>query len=269
MVDDQIWSNSKFKLALKVQDRQDSNEILKTPDAADITLPGRAYLQVGNNEIYELFQSAWSGATYDIEGESLDNEDKTIYMINDYGQLQPINKDLSGLDDEEPTETQTELEAVIDHIEDITERLNIPDIKRPWLPPLPEMVYQSELIETDFNKLWTDQPKEVELTLGLKDVPEDQYQGPMTLKLKQAGHIALIGSPGYGRTNFLHNVIFDVARHYRPDQAHMYLFDFGTNGLMPVSDVPHVADYFTVDQEDKIAKAIKQIHQIIAERKNY
>ena len=188
-------------------------------------------------------------------------------MINDYGQLQPINKDLSGLDDEEPTETQTELEAVIDHIEDITERLNIPDIKRPWLPPLPEMVYQSELIETDFNKLWTDQPKEVELTLGLKDVPEDQYQGPMTLKLKQAGHIALIGSPGYGRTNFLHNVIFDVARHYRPDQAHMYLFDFGTNGLMPVSDVPHVADYFTVDQEDKIAKAIKQIHQIIAERK--
>ena len=267
VVDDQIWSNSKFKLALKVQDRQDSNEILKTPDAADITLPGRAYLQVGNNEIYELFQSAWSGATYDIEGESLDNEDKTIYMINDYGQLQPINKDLSGLDDEEPTETQTELEAVIDHIEDITERLNIPDIKRPWLPPLPEMVYQSELIETDFNKLWTDQPKEVELTLGLKDVPEDQYQGPMTLKLKQAGHIALIGSPGYGRTNFLHNVIFDVARHYRPDQAHMYLFDFGTNGLMPVSDVPHVADYFTVDQEDKIAKAIKQIHQIIAERK--
>ncbi len=33
VVDDQIWSNSKFKLALKVQDRQDSNEILKTPDA--------------------------------------------------------------------------------------------------------------------------------------------------------------------------------------------------------------------------------------------
>ncbi|MDI1796282.1 hypothetical protein QI466_22385, partial [Staphylococcus aureus] len=88
-------------LALKVQDRQDSNEILKTPDAADITLPGRAYLQVGNNEIYELFQSAWSGATYDIEGDKLEVEDKTIYMINDYGQLQAINKDLSGLEDEE------------------------------------------------------------------------------------------------------------------------------------------------------------------------
>lgn len=49
----------------------------------------------------------------------------------------------------------------------------------------------------------------------------------------------------------------------------MYLFDFGTNGLMPVSDVPHVADYFTVDQEDKIAKSIKRINQLISDRKSY
>ena len=67
VVDDQIWSNSKFKLALKVQNEADSKEILKTADAANITLPGRAYLQVGNNEIYELFQSAWSGAAYNEE----------------------------------------------------------------------------------------------------------------------------------------------------------------------------------------------------------
>ncbi len=254
-------------MALKVQDRQDSNEILKTPDAADITLPGRAYLQVGNNEIYELFQSAWSGATYNIEGDKLEVEDKTIYMINDYGQLQAINKDLSGLEDEETKENQTELEAVIDHIESITTRLEIEEVKRPWLPPLPENVYQEDLVETDFRKLWSDDAKEVELTLGLKDVPEEQYQGPMVLQLKKAGHIALIGSPGYGRTTFLHNIIFDVARHHRPDQAHMYLFDFGTNGLMPVTDIPHVADYFTVDQEDKIAKAIRKIHDIISERK--
>ncbi|WP_436884695.1 type VII secretion protein EssC [Staphylococcus gallinarum] len=267
VVDDQIWSNSKFKLALKVQDKQDSNEILKTPDAADITLPGRAYLQVGNNEIYELFQSAWSGAAYDVVGDALEAEDKTVYMINDFGQLQAINKDLSGLDNAEPEESQTELEAVIDHIDQVTARLAIENVKRPWMPPLPEVVYQADLIETDFQKLWSAQPPEVELTLGLKDVPEEQYQGPLKLKLKQAGHIALIGSPGYGRTTFLHNTIFDIARHYRPDQAHMYLFDFGTNGLMPVSDIPHVADYFTVDEEEKIEKVIKRVNQLVAERK--
>ena len=62
VVDDQIWSNSRFKLALKVADRGDSMEMLRTADAAEITQTGRAYLQVGNNEVYELFQTAWSGA---------------------------------------------------------------------------------------------------------------------------------------------------------------------------------------------------------------
>ena len=66
-VDDNIWSNSKFRLCLRVQDRQDSNDMLHKPDAAYLTQAGRCYLQVGNDEIYELFQSGYSGATYDEE----------------------------------------------------------------------------------------------------------------------------------------------------------------------------------------------------------
>ncbi|MDN8907706.1 hypothetical protein Q0O77_15490, partial [Staphylococcus aureus] len=76
-----------------------------------------------------------------------------------------------------------------------------------WLPPLQEIVYQEDLVETDFRKLWSDDEKEVELTLGLKDVPEEQYQGPLVLQLKKAGHIALIGITGYGRKKLLHNLI--------------------------------------------------------------
>lgn len=70
-VDDNIWSNAKFRLCLRVQDRQDSMDMLHKPDAAYITQAGRCYLQVGNDEIYELFQSGWSGAGYDeTEGSS-------------------------------------------------------------------------------------------------------------------------------------------------------------------------------------------------------
>ena len=93
VVDDQIWSNSKFKLALKVQDEADSREILKTADAAFITQPGRAYLQVGNNEIYELFQSAWSGATVEAGGMSEQIDDR-VYKINELGQGELLNENL-------------------------------------------------------------------------------------------------------------------------------------------------------------------------------
>ena len=64
-VDDNIWSNAKFRLCLRVQDRQDSMDMLHKPDAAYITQAGRCYLQVGNDEVYELFQSGYSGAMYD------------------------------------------------------------------------------------------------------------------------------------------------------------------------------------------------------------
>ena len=69
-VDDNIWSNSKFRLCLRVQDKQDSNDMLHKPDAAYITQAGRCYMQVGNDEIYELFQSGYSGAAYDEEAGS-------------------------------------------------------------------------------------------------------------------------------------------------------------------------------------------------------
>lgn len=64
-VDDNIWSNSKFRLCLRVQDRQDSMDMLHRADAAYLTQAGRGFLQVGNDELFELFQSGYSGAAYD------------------------------------------------------------------------------------------------------------------------------------------------------------------------------------------------------------
>ena len=79
-VDENIWSNSKFKLCLRVQDRQDSMDMLHRPDAAYLTQAGRGYLQVGNDEIFELFQSGYSGAVYD---ETLGDKKLTVAQMMD------------------------------------------------------------------------------------------------------------------------------------------------------------------------------------------
>ena len=39
VVDDQIWSNSRFRICLKVQDKTDSNDMIKVPNAATIKEP--------------------------------------------------------------------------------------------------------------------------------------------------------------------------------------------------------------------------------------
>ena len=87
-VNEQIWSNSRFKLCLKVQSKEDSNEVLKSPLAAEIKEPGRAYLQVGNNEIFELFQSAYSGVP-EREDEGT-GKAFTIYEVPDGGKKVPV-----------------------------------------------------------------------------------------------------------------------------------------------------------------------------------
>ena len=76
VVDDQIWSNTRFRVCLKVQDKADSMDMIKRPEAAELSNTGRFYLQVGFNEFFALGQSAWCGAPYDPSG----NTEKKVDM---------------------------------------------------------------------------------------------------------------------------------------------------------------------------------------------
>ncbi len=222
VVDDQIWSNSRFKLALKVADRTDSMEMLKTPDAAEITQTGRAYLQVGNNEVYELFQSAWSGA--DQPDNELGIEDHTIYLINDLGQYEVLNQDLSGLDlAEDIKEVPTELEAIVSQIQLLTESQQIHRYHSHGCP-LKERMTLQELEPIQPQEAW-EQKKPVSVLLGMADIPQAQKQEPVFVNLSKDGHILLYGSPGTGKTTFLQSAAMDLARKFSPKDVTLYLMD--------------------------------------------
>ena len=267
VVDDQIWSNSRFKLALKVADRTDSMEMLKTPDAAEITQTGRAYLQVGNNEVYELFQSAWSGADYQPDKDEMGIEDHTIYLINDLGQYEVLNQDLSGLDlAEDIKEVPTELEAIVSQIQLLTESQQIPPVPQPWLPPLKERMTLQELEPIQPQEAW-EQKKPVSVLLGMADIPQAQKQEPVSVNLSKDGHILLYGSPGTGKTTFLQSAAMDLARKFSPKDVTLYLMDFGTNGLAPLGQLPQVADTLLLDQTEKIAKFVRIMERELNRRK--
>ena len=267
VVDDQIWSNSRFKIALKVADRSDSNEMLHTPDAAEITQTGRAYLQVGNNEVYELFQSAWSGADYQPEKDDMGIEDHTIYLINELGQYEILNEDLSGLEDaDEIKEVPTELDAIVHNIHLLCEEQEIPPVPQPWLPPLKERIVLEELEEVQPAIAWA-QEKSLSILLGMADIPQAQKQESVSINLAKDGHVLLYGSPGTGKTTFLQSAGMDLARKFSPKDLTMYLMDFGTNGLAPLSKLPQVADTMLLDQTEKISKFVRIMEKELNRRK--
>ena len=241
--------------------------MLHTPDAAEITQIGRAYLQVGNNEVYELFQSAWSGADYQPDKDDMGIEDHTIYLINELGQYEILNEDLSGLEDvDEIKEVPTELDAIVHHIQLLCEEQEIPPVPQPWLPPLKERIALDELEEVQPAVAWT-QEKPLSVLLGMADIPQAQKQEAVSINLSKDGHILLYGSPGTGKTTFLQTAGMDLARKFSPKALTMYLMDFGTNGLAPLSKLPQVADTMLLDQTEKISKFVRIMERELNRRK--
>ena len=241
--------------------------MLHTPDAAEITQTGRAYLQVGNNEVYELFQSAWSGADYQPEKDDMGIEDHTIYLINELGQYEILNEDLSGLEDaDEIKEVPTELDAIVHNIHLLCEEQEIPPVPQPWLPPLKERIALEELEEVQPAIAWA-QEKSLSILLGMADIPQAQKQEAVSINLAKDGHVLLYGSPGTGKTTFLQSAGMDLARKFSPKDLTMYLMDFGTNGLAPLSKLPQVADIMPLDQTEKISKFVRIMEKELNRRK--
>ncbi|PZL71116.1 type VII secretion protein EssC, partial [Enterococcus plantarum] len=264
VVDDQIWSNSRFKLALKVADANDSNEIIKTPDAATITQPGRAYLQVGNNEIYELFQSAWSGANYDPFVSREEKVDERIWLINQLGQYELLTADLSQEEDTvvKKEEEKTQLDAIVEAIQAYSEETNAVLPEKPWLPPL-ETVIDSPIL----SKEWSD-TRQLSVPFGFMDIPSKQEQVVFNFNFNELTHTAFYGSPGFGKSTALQTLVMNLARLNTPSQVQFNLFDFGTNGLLPLKKLPHVADLVRLEEEEKLVKFLKRIRKEIQERKD-
>ena len=266
VVDDQIWTNSKFKLALKVANEGDSNEIIKTPDAANITLPGRAYLQVGNNEIYELFQSAWSGANF-INDKEINIVDDRIFLLNELGQGVLLNKDLS-LSDIDNSVKETELDVVINYINKIYSSMDLQDVEKPWLPNLKEQIISPYIkLEKEYS---LDNIIDIDLIfhLGIVDIPEKQSQQDYQIDLMKDGNLVIFGSSGFGKSTSIITIAIGLGIKNNPNFLRFYIIDFGNASLIQLKILPHTTDYISFDDIEKFNKFIKIISKELSLRKS-
>ncbi|MBM7694488.1 S-DNA-T family DNA segregation ATPase FtsK/SpoIIIE [Peribacillus deserti] len=238
IIDNQIWSNARFRIALKVQDDNDSKEIIKNGDAANITLTGRGYLQVGNNEVYDLFQSAWSGAPYMEDTYGAEDE---VAFVTDLGLIQI--SDISTQNIEGRKQKLTEIEAVVGEIIKVQEKMEIQKLSSPWLPPLETRLALSYQQRDPYR-----------FKIGLKDEPEKQSQSPYEFHLIEDGNIGIFGSSGYGKSTTILTMLMSFASRYSPEELHYYIFDFGNSALLPLRQLSHTADYFRFDEHRKIEK---------------
>lgn len=260
VVNDQIWSNSKFKICLKVQTAADSSEMLKRPDAASIKETGRFYLKVGYDEYFDIGQSAWAGAKYIPSDRIIKKVDDSLNFINNVGSITKTIEDYVKV--ENSKEQGDQLTNIVRYLEAIAEKENYKN-RRLWLEPIPENIYLAN-IRQKYN--YKAEPFKINPVIGEYDYPAKQKQGLLTLDLNK-GNAYVFGKNGAGKEDFISTLIYSICIDHSPKEVNIYVVDMGAGTLRQFIKYPQVADVCTLDDGDKIIDLMALAEREIQRRK--
>lgn len=258
VVDDEIWSNTRFRVCLRVADKQDSNEMLKRTDAAYITGTGRGFLQVGNDEIFDEFQSGWSGAPYTPEIPFSDDSKAKAVIIGLTGKPEAVKKKKKKKGDN--VKKFTQLDAMVQYAAKLAEENHIKPLRQIWLAPLPGILYLDDL-EFSWNE------KQMQIPIGLADDPQNQRQFPVCLDFIKDGHLLICGSAGAGKTTLVQTILYGAAFHYTAKQINFYIADFSSRTMTAFAGLPHTGCICMEGDDEKIQMMMSFAEEELDRRK--
>lgn len=220
-VDDKIWSNARFHLCLRVQDRQDSMDMLHKPDAAALTLPGQCYMQIGNDELYQRFQTAYCGGSY---APNVRQED--VFLLSATGKRSSVPN--TG----QAEKTDKMMDIIINYVNQIARQNGYEHAKTLWMETLPEILYLED--ESPESRCG-----EKGFVIGKMDDPENQRQELLWYNSCTDGHMAVCGGPATGKTTLLQLLMGQLAERYTPAEAEFVIISMEQQGMQQYEVLPH------------------------------
>ncbi len=238
-----IKANTNLRIALRVQDPQDSTDIIDRPDAATIsrTTPGRAQVRSGPGEV-EPVQTALSTAG------APGGPAQPVRVVPFPFGPSPVRL-VAGGGDDRPSDLHLLVEALIEAVA----RQGHPAPARPWLPMLAEELAFEDV--RDAEAAAAAGPAGADpgvVAFGLADEPDHQRQVPVGWRIAD-GHLTVTGMVGSGTSSTLLSVGRALAERWSADQCHLYGIDFGAGALAPLADLPNTGAVIgAVDREGQI-----------------
>lgn len=286
--DEKIRANIDYRLCLRVASREDSIALLKRSDAASIpqNRPGRAYLQVGDNEIFEQFQSARADLPYVPDSNSTEgNEAYRISEVYPDGrrltlytyQPQAVIGSASAQSGENVKESEKLVEHIIQYCQGRYKKQR--QIYLDELPdgcdlPIIEMIENNPVYQKWNGSDWGESRNDayrLSIPIGKIDYPAEQEQRPWVLSLADKandGNYWVIGAPGSGRSTFLRSLVSGLALTHSPSDLHLYLLDFGQRSLKVFMDLPHCGGVFFPEERERVQRLFKYLRQEMSRRLN-
>ena len=301
-VTDQMRANIKFRISLRVETPDDSREVLRRSDAAFLPpgIPGRGYLQIGNENI-ELIQTAYTGGDY--KGPQEENIAQNVIWLD-----RPRKS--AGLKSAEPPKLY---DVIVDMLASTALEESRPQW-RPWPAFLPQQVGANMLtlqtpLDTAYmgeediellragddevipvsareertgglslneraGSLWEDGFKweginwgknAMSPLIGLVDNPYRASQKPLKVNFP-GGHVVIFGASGRGKTTFLRTIITSLVLTHSPDELHIYILDFGGRAMMMLRDLPHVGAVIASEEDERVMRVLRRVNDFVNTR---
>jgi DNA segregation ATPase FtsK/SpoIIIE, S-DNA-T family len=251
VVSPEIRANTGLRIALRVNDAAESDDVVGSREAASIPrrLPGRALARAGA-EPAVAFQTARVGG-------------RGVTVRGPHVEAAPW----SGLGDPLPRRGEasddgpSDLARVVEVLTDAAKLLRVSPVPSPWLPPLPDQVGVRSLPVAP-----APDGRLPPLPYGIADVPAEQARRTLTLDLQDGGHLVVAGGPRSGRSTLLRTVALQVAQHCCVSDVHLYGIDAGDGALLPLTALPHCGAVIPVDQVERVSRLLERLHAEIRRR---
>ncbi len=260
VVNDQIRSNSKFGICLKVQSPSDSQDIIGIGDGAKLKGAGQFYLKVGNDDYLALGQAAWAGAKYYPSNEVKKEYDNSVEFISSTGMI------LKKVDDEVKRSEECKGEQItniVNYLCELAEKENIKE-QQLWLENIPETIYLTDTRE----KYHVENERNViKAVIGEYDNPSKQIQNVEILDFSNNGNVIVYGNAKSGKETLIGTLIYDFITNYTPDELNLYILDFGSEAMKVFKKAPQVGDIIFASEEEKLIRFFGMLQDEIIERK--
>ncbi len=248
VVSESIRANTNLRIALRVHDRADSQDVLDDQAAASIPRgrAGRGYVRLGPGELIP-FQAALVSVSgrgtvpVGVRPFRFGWEARDSWQVEDRSSDEP-----------------TDLARLVEAISVAAGRARIPPPRSPWPAELPEYLSLSGVIggPGGSGPWWA--------PMGLIDEPHLQRQ---SIWGWEGTNLLMYGMPGSGVARALLTLGSSLAARLSPDRVHIYALDFGTRTLAPLEKLAQVGSVIgSVDRERQV-RLLRHLQDEVADRR--
>ncbi len=266
VLDAKIRANTNLRVSLRVQDDNDSLDVIGIADAARLGRSdvGRGFVRLGASEVIP-FQAAYAG------GVTVDEDKRFVKVESFHFGPQPAapvrppspksRADEGEASSTESLEPATDLERIVANIEAAHRSGGYAEPRKPWLPALAETVGLADIgIDLRADNLGS-------VTLGIADIPSEQAQVPVEYSLAE-GHLLLYGVDSATTGNTISHLSISLAERLSVDEFHLYVLDHGFGRLRPLSNLSHCGAHVMADDFDNVRRMLDILEGIVATQRD-